>query len=139
MSNAAPIVTIFGGSGFVGRYRHRLRAVDVDRSSGLDRGGIDGGIAQDLGEIGGGCRQRAALVETGQVEHLIHQLGHPRRLLLGSAHCVIELAGVLQTAHSVELGVPGDSGQGSPQFVRGVGHELAQARFRRCSGRVIGG
>ena len=75
--------------------------------------------------------QRPSLVETGEQQQVVDQRRHPHRLLLGAAHRLVELGGVVETAVAVELGVAADRRDRRAQLVRRVGDEPAQARLRR--------
>ena len=65
------------------------------------------------------------------MEEVVDERAHADRLLLGAPHGVVELAGLVERAGPVQLGVPADRRHGRAQLVRRVGDELAQPRLRR--------
>ena len=79
--------------------------------------------------------QRSAPVQLGQQEEVLHQAAHPGRLLFDALERLLPAGLVGEAAPAEQLGVAPDRGQGCPQLVGGVGHELAQAFL---GGRLLG-
>ena len=79
----------------------------------------------------GSLLERPALVEPGEEQQVVDEAAHAHRLLLGAAHRLVELVGVVEAAGAVELGVAADRRDRRAQLVRRVGDELAQAVLGR--------
>ena len=79
--------------------------------------------------------QRPTLVEAGEQQQVVDQRRHPHRLLLGAAHRLVELGGVVEAAVAVQLGVAADRRDRRAQLVRRVGDEPAQPRLATPSAR----
>ena len=108
--------------------RRRLD-VDGDRTPGRRRPGVGSGVAGERRKVDRSDVERALLVELGQRQHVLDEASHPRRLLLGAAHRVVEGGLVAQPAEAVQLGVAADRRDRRAQLVRCVGDEAAQARL----------
>ena len=102
-----------------------------DRAVGIDGAGVADRVDGEHAEIDRLRLERAALVEPGEEQQVVDERAHAHRFLLGAAHRLRELLGVVEAAAAVELGVPADRGHRRAQLVRRVGDELAQARLRR--------
>ena len=92
-----------------------------------DGGRVPDRVGADPLEVDRLGAQRPALVQLGQQEEVLDEAAHPGRLLLDPLERLPPAGLVGEAAAAQQLGVPPDGGEGRPQLVRGVRHELAQA------------
>ena len=99
----------------------------IDGPFRRDRLGVLRRVLHERHEVDRCPLERSSLVEARQVEQVVHERPHPNGLLLGPPHGVVELCRLREGPGAVELRVPADGRDGSPELVRGIGDELPEA------------
>ena len=101
-----------------------------DRTVGIDRAGVAGGVGGQAEQVDRPAVERPALVELGQRQQVVDEAGHADGLLLGAPHRLVELGRLVEAADPVQLGVAADRRDGRTQLVGRVGDEPAQPVLR---------
>ena len=89
------------------------------------------GRARQAGEVDLLPFQRTTLIEAGQQQEILDQHAHARRGLLDPDHGLREVVGTRVRAPAEQLRVAANRRERGTQLVTRVGHESAQACFRR--------
>ena len=96
------------------------------------------GLDDDAAEVDRTGGELAALVEAGEQQQVLDELGHAHRLRLDAADRVHHVGRQLAAVQAGELGVAADRGERRAQLVAGVGDEAAHLLLALLASRQGG-